>query len=301
MINTQSNKLQKDFLTMSAEDLQKEFAEAEKNKDQDLQAKIVKELQKRLANYASNSPENKKSEAQEGQSHKIETLDDIKELMKKKALKKEDKEKILDFLEKDIQQKTSLQNASRTSNNQVVWDLIKKLNAMDQNITSVDTTKKIEKIKTAALPWIPVPTFNSTSKAQDGVTTKEISLGIKQVNWTAWKRHHRLNRVVNKLNDMWDDSAKVLKYITSMTHFVEWWRPTARLKRWFRSWLENKDMLRNPAVFKQKVEEQKQKFIENITQWITRPEELGTINAIKQRIDYFSQKYYLDQAKIRLS
>jgi hypothetical protein len=34
---------------------------------------------------------------------------------------------------------------------------------------------------------------------------------------------------------------------------------------------------------------------------VTRPEELETIKAIKERIDYFSQKYYLDQAKTRLS
>ena len=70
----------------------------------------------------------------------------------------------------------------------------------------------------------------------------------------------------------------------------------AALLRGFRSWLDDKDIMRNPEVFTQKVEAQKKIFIDDITKGVTREAEVGTINAIKKRIDFFAQEYYLQYA-----
>jgi len=57
--------------------------------------------------------------------------------------------------------------------------------------------------------------------------------------------------------------------------------------------LDKLEIIKNPETFLKKIREQKKIFIDEITEGITRKKELETINAIRQRIDFFIQEYYL--------
>jgi len=219
--------------------------------------------------------------------------DKIAKFKKQKSLSKNDKEELWRLLDEKEKERSGKQKVStQKSNDPLMQNLFDKLNDINENRID-NKVEKIDKISTVALPRIPLPTFEKKSEDIDGVKSTTLSLGVHRLTYKARVRHHRLNRVSSHFNKIGDEPKKGLNYITAMCKKSEGWRPMAAMIRETRAWLEDKDIMNNPDVFTKKVQEQKKIFIDDITKWITRPEEQPAIEAIKSRIDYFAQQYYL--------
>ena len=101
----------------------------------------------------------------------------------------------------------------------------------------------------------------------------------------------RLNRVIRKMNEIWNDSTAWMKMVMNRCYF-NWVRP---LRRWMKS-IANTFRLKNPAEFSAKYEEQSNEFIRDLTKkiesaWKLSDDDKKTIALIEKRLKWYKEDY----------
>ncbi len=145
-------------------------------------------------------------------------------------------------------------------------------------------SKDIAKLKTR---WISFKLFPKKSKA-DGDTIFTLWPQLKFKNNI--RSRNRINKTVNKLNEIKNDPKKWVNYIMTKASFSQWWR----MWTWFKN-MKNFFAIRDTNTFDKVFNEHKKQFIDDLESKMS-PNSMSdadkkTITAIKTRLDYYQKAY----------
>lgn len=104
------------------------------------------------------------------------------------------------------------------------------------------------------------------------------------------RSRNRINKTVNKLNEIWKDPRKWVNYIMTKASLSQWWR----LWTWFKK-IKNFFAIRDTNKFDEVFNAHKKQFIDDLESKMSANSmsdaDKKTITAIKARLDYYQKAY----------
>lgn len=236
--------------------------EYEKNKD-----KEILDLKTKLSNSEGENEEllgKISSLEKELEQNKKENSDNLEKL--KEAKKSWDEEKIKQL--KALIKKLALEK--KGLKDKFTWELPKY------------DSKEINKLKTKRIGFKLVSSHNING--QTVLTWPQLLLrrNIRSRN--------RINKTIKKLNKIWNDSTRWIKYVLSKSSLRTLWR----FWTWYKQ-LFNPFSIRDTEKFDKVFDEQKTKFINDLESAMDKnrmsDDDKKTLQLIKNRIDYYQKAY----------